>query len=130
MFSKQGLILSSIVLVTLKVWLVLRNKLDYTHTKIGAKVQPQKPSVLIVYPTQMLSSYDLFRIVVSVITKRRAPVIRISCFFNDQVLAKRRLLPITAESGTMFLMRGDYIWSERKTLGLKVNFLISRKKTL
>ena len=32
----------------------LRNKLNYTHTKIGAKVQPHQPSVLIVYPTQML----------------------------------------------------------------------------
>ena len=30
----------------------LRNKLNYTHTKVGARVQPQQPSVLIVYPTQ------------------------------------------------------------------------------
>ena len=39
------------VLVTLNEWLVLRNKLIYTRTKTGAKVQPL---VLIVYPTQML----------------------------------------------------------------------------
>ena len=73
-FSKQELILSSIVLVTLIEWLVSRNKLNYTHTKIGAKVKPQQPSPLIVYPTQMLSTYDLFRIVVFVVTTRRAPV--------------------------------------------------------
>ena len=54
MFSKQELIVSSIELVTLKELLVLRNKLNYTHKKIGAKVQPQKPLVLIVYPIQML----------------------------------------------------------------------------
>ena len=53
-FSKQGLILCSTVLVTLKEWLLLRNKLSYTHRKIGAKVQSHQPSVLIVYPTQML----------------------------------------------------------------------------
>ena len=47
-FSKQELILSSIVLVTLKEWLVLRNKLNYSDTKIGEKVQPHQPSVLIV----------------------------------------------------------------------------------
>ena len=50
-FSKEELILSSIVLVTLKEGLVLRNKLNYTHTKIGGKVQPLQPLVLIVYPT-------------------------------------------------------------------------------
>ena len=48
-FSKQELILSSIVLVTLREWLVLEKKLTNTHTKIGAKVQPHQPSVLIVY---------------------------------------------------------------------------------
>ena len=53
-FSKQELILSLIVLVTLKKWFVLRNKLNYTHTKIEAKVEPHQPSVFIVYPTQML----------------------------------------------------------------------------
>ena len=47
----QELILSPIVLVTLREWLVLRKKLNYTHTKIEAKVQPHQPSVLIVYPT-------------------------------------------------------------------------------
>ena len=51
---KQDLILSSIVLVTLKEWLVLRDKLSYTHTRIGAKVQADQPSVLIVYPTQIV----------------------------------------------------------------------------
>ena len=39
LFSKQELILRLIELVTVKEWLVLRNKLNYTHTKIGAKVQ-------------------------------------------------------------------------------------------
>jgi len=50
-FLKQELILSSIVLVTLKEWLVLGNKLNYTHTKVGAKVQSHQPSVLTGYPT-------------------------------------------------------------------------------
>ena len=31
---------SSIVLVTLKDWLILTNKLNYTHTNVGEKVQP------------------------------------------------------------------------------------------
>ena len=71
-FSKQELILSLIVLVTLKEWLLLRNKLNFTPTKIGAKVQPYQLSVLIFYPTQMLKrTYDLFRIVVFVVTTRR-----------------------------------------------------------
>ena len=51
---KQELILSSIVLGAVKEWLVLRYKLNYTHTKIGAKVQTHQLSVLIVYPNQML----------------------------------------------------------------------------
>ena len=55
-----------------------RNKMNYTHTKIGAGVQPHQPLVLIVYPTQMISTYDLFRIVVFVVTTRRAPVNSIS----------------------------------------------------
>ena len=50
-FSQQELILSLIVRLTLKEWPVLRNKLNYTHTKIGAKVQPHEILVLIVYPT-------------------------------------------------------------------------------
>ena len=53
-FPNQELILGSIVLVILKEWLVLRNKLDYTHTNVDAKVQPHQPSVLIVFQTQML----------------------------------------------------------------------------
>ena len=54
MFSKQELILNSILLVTLKEWLVLENKLNYTHSIVGVKVQAHQSSVLIVYPTQML----------------------------------------------------------------------------
>ena len=46
--------LSSIVLVTLKEWLVLRHKLNYTHTNVGGKVQLHQPSVLIVFPNQIL----------------------------------------------------------------------------
>ena len=33
-----------------------KKQTEFTHTKIGAKVQPHQPSVLIVYPTQMLKS--------------------------------------------------------------------------
>ena len=44
-FSREKLILRSIMLVTIKEWLLLGNKLNYTHTKIGAKVQPHQPSV-------------------------------------------------------------------------------------
>ena len=31
-----------------------KKQLDYTHANIGAKVKPHEPSVLIVYPTQIL----------------------------------------------------------------------------
>ena len=51
---KANLMLSSIVLVTLKEWEVLRHKLNYTPTNVGAKVQPHQPSVLIVFPNQIL----------------------------------------------------------------------------
>ena len=53
-FLKQELILSSIVLVTLKEYLVLGNKPNYTHLNVGVKVQPHQPSVLVVYPTHLL----------------------------------------------------------------------------
>ena len=70
------------MLLTLKDWLVLRNKLNSTYTKTGGKVQPHQLSVLIVYPTEMLSTYDLFRIMVFVVTTRRAPVYSISWLFQ------------------------------------------------
>ena len=54
-FSKQELILSSMVVVTLKEWLVLKNKLNHTHTNVGARVQPHQPSVLVAFATQMLN---------------------------------------------------------------------------
>ena len=83
-FSNQELILSSIVLVTLKQWLVLRNKLDYTHPNVHAKVQPHQPSVLIVFPTQILikSTYDLSRVVLFAVAARRAPVNSITWLFR------------------------------------------------
>ena len=34
--------------------LLLRDKLSYTHTKVGVRVQPHQRLVLIVFPTQML----------------------------------------------------------------------------
>ena len=34
---------------------VLRNKLNYTHTNVGAKAQPHQPLPSIVFPTQMLN---------------------------------------------------------------------------
>ena len=82
-FSNQELILSSIVLITLKEWLLLSNKLEYTHTKVQAKVQPYQPSALIVFPTQILikSTYDFFKVVLFVVTKRRAPVNSITWLF-------------------------------------------------
>ena len=42
------------MLVTLKEWLVLRIKLNYSQRNVGAKVEPHTPSILIVFPTQML----------------------------------------------------------------------------
>ena len=53
LFWKEGLILGCSVLVTLKEWLDLRKKLNYTHRNVGANVQPHQPSVLIVFLTQM-----------------------------------------------------------------------------
>ena len=41
-------------MVTLKEWLVLRNKLDNTHGNVDAKLQRHEALVLIVFPTQML----------------------------------------------------------------------------
>ena len=83
-FSNQELILSLIVLVTLKEWLVLRNKLDYTHTNVHAEVKPHQPSVLIVFPTQKLvkSTYDFFRVVLFVATTRRTPVNSLTWLFR------------------------------------------------
>ena len=46
--------LCSSVLVTFKQWLVLRNKLNHTHTNVAAKVQLHQPSLLIVFPSQIL----------------------------------------------------------------------------
>ena len=58
-FLKQQLIrskfnLPAIFLVTLKEWLVLRDKLNYTQTNIRAKLKPHQPSFLILFPNQML----------------------------------------------------------------------------
>ena len=93
-FSNQELILSSIVLVTLKEWLVFRNKLDYTHTNVDAKVQPHQPSVLIVFPTQILieSTYDLFRAVLFVVTTRRALVNSITWLFPWSSSCKKAII--------------------------------------
>ena len=57
--SKQQLILPkfnlpAIFLVTLKEWLVLRDKPNYRQTNVGSKVQPHQPSLLIVFPNQIL----------------------------------------------------------------------------
>ena len=40
------------------------------------------------------------------------------------------LLSLTADSGTLLTMREDYMASERKTIGLIVNFLKNYKETL
>ena len=42
------------VQVLAKRRLLLRDKLSYTHTKVGVRVQPHQPLVLIVFPTQMI----------------------------------------------------------------------------
>ena len=33
----------------------MKKKLNYTHTNVGAKVQPHQPSFLIVFPTEMFN---------------------------------------------------------------------------
>ena len=43
------------LLVTLKDWVVLRGKLNYTRTNVGAKVQLHHPSALMVFSTEMLN---------------------------------------------------------------------------
>ena len=60
----------------------------------------------------------VFRSVVFVLTLRRAPVNRISCFvFGDQCLTKTLLVPIIADSCTRFFFNfffyacGEYMWS-------------------
>ena len=62
-FSNQELILSSIVLVTLKQWLGLRNKLDYTHTNVHAKIQPHQPSVFNRHSSSNINYYKYLRFV-------------------------------------------------------------------
>ena len=65
-------------------------------------------------------------IVVFVLLTRRAPVNSIRWLIDDKVLDKRRLLLIIAYSGTLFLyVCGDYMRTQRKTIGLIVNVLIS-----
>ena len=80
------------MLVTLTDWLVLRNKLNYTHTKIGPKDQPHQPSVLIVDSTQML------KLGFSCLWEQQGEhqLTAYVGYFDDQVLAKRRLLLNTA----------------------------------
>ena len=52
------------------------------------------------------------RILVFVVTTRRAPVNSKGGYFDDQVLAKRRLLPNATEGGTLFFYAcGDYMRS-------------------
>ena len=58
-FLKQQLIYSkfnlpAIFLLTLKEWLVLRDKLNYTQKSIGAKLKRHQPLFLIVFSNQML----------------------------------------------------------------------------
>ena len=48
-------------LSNLKEWLVLGNKLNYTHTNVKLKGQPYQTSVLIVFPTQMLKYVRFFK---------------------------------------------------------------------
>ena len=59
-FSKQQIVrskfnLPAIFLVTFKELLVLKNKLNYTQTNIGAKLKHPQPSFLIVLSNQMLN---------------------------------------------------------------------------
>ena len=55
LFLKQQLMLTKFNRPgNFKEWLVLRSKLKHTHKNVGAKVQPHQPSLLIVFPTQML----------------------------------------------------------------------------
>ena len=46
-----------------------------------------------------------------VVTSGGEQLTALVAYFYDQVLAKRRLLPITADSGILFLIRGDCMWS-------------------
>ena len=45
----------------LKEWLVLGNKLSYPHTNVKANVEPHRPSVLSVFPTQKLKYVRFFK---------------------------------------------------------------------
>ena len=61
-----------------------------------------------------------------VVRTRIAQVNSITGYFDDQVLAKRRILPIIDESGTLpYCACGDYTWCCRKARRLIVNFLMS-----
>ena len=88
----EELILSSIVLVTLKEWLVLRYLLNYTHTNVGAKVQPHQLWVLIVFPSQLLKYIRFFK-------EYRA------CFTNEESTSWQHRL---VSAMIKFLQEGNY----------------------
>ena len=85
---------------------MLRNKLIYTHTNVGAKVQPHQPSLIIVFPTQIV-------IVLTICLQQGGhPLTAYVGYLDDQNLAKRRLVPIIANSCTPFFYAcADYMWS-------------------
>ena len=63
-----------------------------------------QPSVLIVFPSQMKSTYCFITNKVLVVRTRIAPVNSIIGYFYDQVIPKRRILPIINETGTLLFL--------------------------
>ena len=62
----------------------------------------------------------------AVVTTSRAPVNSIGGYFDNEVVAKRRLLPIIDESGTLlFCACGDYMSSHSQ-----LSYHLKKKKTL
>ena len=97
----------------LKEWLVLGNKLNYTHTNVKAKVQPHQTSVFTVFPTQMLKYVRFFKEYGVCGKKKESTNLQYKLVISMiKFLQKRRLLPIFDESGTLlFCACGDYMRS-------------------
>ena len=117
--------------------MVLRNKLNYTHTNVRAKVQRHQLLLLIVFPTQMLSANDLFRIMAFVLTTRRAPVNSISCLFwwpksYKKAFSTYHCLEFHIFFFFFLFMRVESTCkvNKKKTIRVRINFLIIYKETL
>ena len=88
-----------------------RNKLNCTHTNIGAKVQPHQPSILSVYPTQMLK-YLRFNQDCGVCGNNKENTSSQHKWVNSRIKFLQKghyYLSLLTVAHCFFFMRGDYM---------------------